>query len=149
MSPLKLFGRLLLGCLFLFSGYQKLRVPFENFEEVLRIYEIFPEPSIFFLSRFVPVLEVVLGFFLVLGFLTRLSLLGSSALFATFIFVISRGLLLGLPIEDCGCFGEALPLSPQITLGLDIFFLLLSLTLLFTKSSPLRLDSILFKKPES
>jgi len=136
-----LLGRLLIGGLFLFSGYQKLSIPLENFEEVLRIYEVFPEFSIYFLSRFVPVMEVFIGGMLVVGFLTRLMFAVSALFFAVFIFVLSRGLLLKLPLEDCGCFGEWIQLPPQTTLGMDIFFLIFSVYLLSNKTISWGIDS--------
>jgi len=145
MPTVLLIGRFVLGGIFLFSGYQKLAIPIENFQEILRIYEVFPELSITFLSYFVPLIELAMGVCLIMGLLTRLALTSSTFFFSTFIFVLARGMLLKLPLEDCGCFGEFLKISPPITLGLDICFLILSVVLLFSKSLPFRLDSLIFK----
>jgi uncharacterized membrane protein YphA (DoxX/SURF4 family) len=145
MSYLKLATRILIGGLFLFSGWQKFAIPIENFQEVLRVYSIFPEFSILFLSYFVPAAEIIMGAMLVAGFLTRLALVGSWIFFGTFIFVISRALVLKIPLIDCGCFGKALSLPPAFDLGLDIGFLFLTTWLLFSKPSPLSLDRLLFR----
>jgi len=133
MSIFKFVSRILIGFLFLFSGSQKILVPLENFEEALRAYEIFPESSIVFLSHFVPIAEVVLGLCLLIGVFYGLCLLASTLFFSSFVFVISRALWLGLPIEDCGCFGSTLTVEPVHMLGIDILFLCLSLFLLLTK----------------
>lgn len=137
--------RFLIAALFIYSGSQKLSVPLENFEEVLRTYEIFPEFSIRALSYFVPVAEVGMGAFLALGLLTRLVLLGNLCFFGTFIVVLSRALLLKIPIENCGCFGAALHLDPIVTLGIDVSFFILTLFLYFAKPSALRLESVFAK----
>ena len=143
MTYLKTAIRLLIAALFIYSGSQKLSVPLENFEEVLRTYEIFPEFSIQFFSHFVPLAEVGMGVLLALGLLTRLALLGAQCFFGTFITVISRALILKIPIENCGCFGEALHLDPAVTLGIDISFFFLTLILFSSKPSALRLESLL------
>ena len=146
MSYLRLIGRILIAALFLYSGYQKVSVPLENFEEVLRAYEIFPEFSILFLSRFVPYAELGLGTFLLLGLLTRFAFLGALAFFGTFILVLGRALILQIPIEDCGCFGAKIHSPLFVTLGMDIGFFLLTLWLLFSKPTPFRIDSLIFQK---
>lgn len=137
--------RLLIAALFIYSGSQKLSVPLENFEEVLRTYEIFPEFSIQFLSYFVPIAEVGMGALLALGLLTRLTLLGTLCFFGTFIMVLSRALILKIPIENCGCFGEGLHLPLTVTLGIDASFFVLALFLYFSKPSALRLESLFFR----
>lgn len=133
--------RLLIAALFIYSGSQKLSVPLENFEEALRTYEIFPEFSIRVLSYFVPLAEVTMGALLTLGLLTRLALLGTLCFFGIFIAVISRALILKIPIENCGCFGEGLHLPPAVILGLDLGFFVLVLFLYLSKPSALRLES--------
>ncbi len=146
MKLLKLIARLLIALIFLYSSYWKLSAPLENFEEVLRAYEIFPEFSIFFLSRAVPVAELIVGACLLFGFLMRLAALASVFFFGSFIFVISRALALKLPLEDCGCFGEGIHLPIWGALSIDIALFLLSLWILFSKPTPLQLDSIIFKR---
>lgn len=141
ISLLKLFSRYLISGVFLFSGYQKLSVPLENFEEVLRAYEFFPEPTIFFISRIAPVAEIIIGIFLLIGMFTRLAYLGSVVFFSIFIFILSRSIMLKLPIYDCGCFGDAIQLPLHVTLGMDIVLLLLSVWLLFSKHTRFRLES--------
>jgi len=140
---LRLLGRLLIAALFLYSGIQKLSAPSENFEEVLRMYEVFPEFSIAFLSHFVPLAEIVMGILLAIGLFTRQALLGALVFFFSFITVLSRALLLKIPLEDCGCFGGRIHLPLTVTLGMDIGFFILALLLYLAKPSAFSLDTAL------
>ena len=137
--------RILLGGILLLTGWMKVSSPIENFEEILRIYEVFPEVSIYFLARVVPILEILIGAAICLGIFIRLALLGAAIFFTTFITVISRGLILERPIYDCGCFGEWIHMSPQMTLGMDIILLGIALWLLFSKNLPFKVTSLISK----
>ena len=144
---LKLLSRFLIGWVFLFRGYQKVFTSYiMNFDEILKTYDVFPGWAIPFLSYAVPLTEIALGVFLILGFLTRLTYLVTSLFFSIFIIVITRALILQIEMESCGCFGEALRMPLANTLVLDIILLVLTLMLLLTKPTPLRVDSLIFKK---
>ena len=132
MNILKYVARGLIALVFLYSGYQKLSVPLANFEEILRMYEIFPEFSIGLLSWSVPVAEILLGASIIFGLFKPLNYLASTAFFATFIIVLSRTLILQIPLDDCGCFGEGISLPLWGTLLIDIGLFLLSAWLLFS-----------------
>ena len=147
MTLLKFAGRMLIAAIFLFSSYQKLSAPLENFEEILRTYAVFPEDWIISLSRFVPYAELVLGIFVLLGFFTRISLFAAAALFGGFVYVTGRAAWLKLPIADCGCFGGAIHIPPHLMVWFDAGILVLALFLIFSKPTPFRLDSLIFERP--
>ena len=85
MPYLKFAIRLLIAAVFLAGSIGKLSAPLENFEEVLRTYEIFPEFSIIFLARLVPIAELGIGVLLAVGLLTRFVLFGALCFFGAFI----------------------------------------------------------------
>jgi uncharacterized membrane protein YphA (DoxX/SURF4 family) len=139
---------MLIAAIFLFSSYQKLSVPLENFEEILRNYAVFPEDWILLLSHSVPYVELVLGIFVFLGFFTRTSLFMTALVFSGFTYVTGRATWLKLPIQDCGCFGGAIHIPPHLMVWFDAAILALALFLIFSKPTFFRLDSLIFERPE-
>jgi len=107
-----LFGRLLLGGVFLYAAYTKLRHPWPIFAMSINSYQILPEWGVVFIARVLPWLELALGALLVLGVLLRYVAAASSALLVFFLAVMVRSYFLGLGI-DCGCFGVGEALSPS------------------------------------
>jgi len=126
-SVLLLVLRILLGAVFLVSGFQKLTVPAENFQAVIEKFEIVRGPAAMVMSHIIPWCEFVLGAFLVLGFWTDLAFASLWFLNFFLIGVVLSAILRKLPIEECGCFGQALSLSlPKIfvvDLALSALFL--------------------------
>lgn len=126
MTPWIFFTiRILIGALFVFVGVNKLLSPYQNFQYIIQHYQIFPSPFDALIARTFPWVELFAGLFTVLGLWTRwsLSVLGLSI--SVFIIIIIQALIRHLPIDDCGCFGEALTLKPSQTLILDIILWLL------------------------
>ena len=66
--------RILLGAVFIFSGFQKLTHPAENFQAVIEKFEIVGGSAAAVLSHVIPWYEFVFGAFLVLGLWTDLAL---------------------------------------------------------------------------
>lgn len=123
--------RVLLGAVFAVSGFQKLMGPYQNFAAVIEKFEILPASFVPPMAQTLPWAELLLGAFLILGLWERLSLLGLWAMNTAFIFAIITALVRKLPIDSCGCFGEAVKFTlPQI-LAVDgvlwVFFLVLFL----------------------
>lgn len=134
--------RFLIGALFVWTGFQKLMSHYENFLYVVQSYEIFGKNSreFLYIAAFdeslgetlevmvawtLPWIEFVAGMFLAMGLWIRpaASVLGV----LTFIFAAATGqaLLRGLPIDQCGCFGEGLTLPLRVTFLIDIGLLAL------------------------
>ena len=122
-APLFLSLRLALGALFAVSGFQKLAAPYQNFSAVIAQYEIVKGPAADVLAQTLPWLEFLGGVFFMLGLWETAALAALVSLNLLFIGVLASALLRKLPIQDCGCFGGAVHLSPPATLGLDILFL--------------------------
>jgi uncharacterized membrane protein YphA (DoxX/SURF4 family)/peroxiredoxin len=127
-------SRILVGVLFIISGFVKLNDPLgfsyklqEYFSaDVLNIP--FLEPYALGISIFVVIFEVILGIFLLIGYkpkFTVWSLLGMIVFF-TFLTFYSAYFE---KVKDCGCFGDAIPLTPWESFTKDVILLLLILIL--------------------
>ena len=110
-------GRLLLGAVFLYAAYTKLRQPWLVFAMAIDAYQLLPSWAVLLLARVIPWLELVLGILLLSGFLLRYVATFASGLLSVFFAVMLRSYVKGLGI-DCGCFGVGEALGP-ITLARD------------------------------
>ena len=84
-----------------------------------------------FVARIFPWLEFLVGLFLVLGLWIPLALRAAIIVFTGFIAIVGQALIRELPIKECGCFGEAFSLPPQVVLVMDSFIWLVIIKLLF------------------
>ena len=145
MSFILLFMRVFVGAIFIFSGWQKLIAPPENFAAVIESYQIL-KPSLAMLAAyFFPWLELIFGTFLTLGFLSRTSAFFLSICSTLFIVLLARSLVLHLPITECGCFGSGFVLTPRQALILDSGLLFVSLMLMWRRPTLASLDERLHK----
>ncbi len=140
MTFLLLLIRLVLGGVFIYSGFSKLITPIENFMAVIEGYQFLKPPFIWPVAFFLPWLELIFGTFLLTGFLTRWSAAFLGLFSATFITLLSRSLILKLPVTECGCFGAGISLGPQQALMLDLGLFLMALCLIFFPCTPFGLD---------
>jgi hypothetical protein len=97
-----------------------------------------------FLAVLICVIEIVLGLFTVIGFRTSLvtSLLFLMIIFFTFLTFYSAYYN---KVTDCGCFGDALKLTPWQSFSKDIFLLVFILPLFIFRN---RIDGTAIKKEE-
>jgi putative oxidoreductase len=115
----RIFGwaaRLLLGAMFVYAGYAKLRDPF-LFEMAVDGYQLLPPAGVIIVARTLPWLEVALGLLLWTGWKLRYSASFTSLLLGAFL--VTMGITYARGIEAaCGCFGTSEPISPR-TLARD------------------------------
>lgn len=130
------FSRVFVGVLFVISGLIKLNDPvgfsfkLEEYFSVGVLDLPFLMPYALSLAFFVVVVEVLLGVFLLLGYMTKWTLwsLLSMIIFFTFLTFYSAYFN---KVTDCGCFGDAIKLTPwesftkDIVLGLFIVVLIM------------------------
>ena len=114
---LLLAGRLILGGVFAYAGYTKLRQPWMLFAMSINSYQIVSESSTKFLAQTLPWFELVLGLILISGWILRWSATAASALLVFFFSVMLHAYMKNLEIF-CGCFGVGEKLGP-ITLMRD------------------------------
>lgn len=137
--------RIFVGGVFVYSGWEKLSAPIENFMAIIEGYQFLKPPFISIAAHAVPWLELIFGAFLALGFLTRTSTVALACFLMFFIGLLLRSLLQHLPVSECGCFGSGIVLSPKQALILDSGLLMISLVLIGLRSRFLSLDEKLHR----
>ncbi|MFA6317260.1 MAG: MauE/DoxX family redox-associated membrane protein, partial [Elusimicrobiota bacterium] len=100
-----------------------------------------PQALVLPLALVLPWVEVLAGFALALGWMTRWSASAAFALFGTFIAALLSTAARGFELADCGCFGFGLHLAPTQTVFLDILLLCLAAWLFCVPRTALSLDS--------
>lgn len=129
-------SRIFVGVLFIISGLIKLNDPLgfsyklqEYFSsDVLNIP--FLEPYALGISVFVVVLEVVLGVFLLIGYKPKFTVWSLLAMILFFTFLTFYSAYFD-KVKDCGCFGDALKLTPWESFTKDVVLLVLILVLFY------------------
>ena len=133
MKYLVSISRIFVGVLFIISGLIKLNDPLgfsyklqEYFSvEVLNIP--FLEPYALMISVLVVVFEVVLGVFLLIGYKPKFTVWSLLLMIVFFSFLTFYSAYFD-KVKDCGCFGDALKLTPWESFTKDIvllFFILI------------------------
>jgi uncharacterized membrane protein YphA (DoxX/SURF4 family) len=124
-KTLLLIGRVLLGAVFIYAAYTKLRQSHFLFAMAIMSYKLLPESGALFLSRVLPWFELALGLALVSGVWLRYTAATASVLLTVFFGLMTRSYLAGQQIS-CGCFGIGEALTPR-TLARDGLLLAVSL----------------------
>ncbi len=150
MKQTRQIATFLLAGLFLFSGLIKLNDPIGTqlkLEEYFDVFSVdFPWmagfwklliPQALILSILLSSAEVVLAIALWLNFQTRKILYSFVGLILFFSFLTFYSAYFN-KVTDCGCFGEAIKLTPWTSFGKDIFLLILTGILLVTDKHNLR-----------
>ena len=96
--------RLVLGGIFVYAGYVKLRDPWELFALGISSYNILPLSMVELVARTLPWFEVLLGLMLIAGVQLRYSSTVCSLLLLVFFGLLIRAYVKGMEIS-CGCFG--------------------------------------------
>lgn len=132
------FARIFVGLLFIISGLIKLNDPI-GFS--YKLAEYFSEP-VFNMPFFVPfalgialflvILEVVLGIMLLIGYKTKFTIWSLLILIVLFTFLTFYSAYFNV-VKDCGCFGDALKLTPWQSFTKDIVLLFFILILFFNQ----------------
>ena len=144
MKILVPISRIFVGILFIISGLIKLNDPLgfsyklqEYFSaEVLNLP--FLEPYALVISVLVVVFEVVLGVFLLIGYKPKFTVWSLLTMIVFFTFLTFYSAYFD-KVKDCGCFGDALKLTPWESFTKDVVLLGFILILFIGKSyiSPL------------
>lgn len=132
------FSRLFVGVLFIISGLIKLNDPVgfsykltEYFSEP--VFNMpFLEPLTLGLAIFLVILEVVLGVMLLVGYKAKATIWCLLLLIVFFTFLTFYSAYFDV-VKDCGCFGDALHLTPWQSFTKDIILLFFILILFINK----------------
>ncbi len=136
MKILVTFSRIFVAALFLFSGFIKLNDPLgfsyklqEYFAEGVLNLE-FLIPYALLIAVFLVIFEVILGITLLLGYLPKFTVWSLLLMIVFFTFLTFYSAYFN-KVTDCGCFGDALPLTPWESFTKDVILLILILVLFF------------------
>ncbi|OUR96027.1 DoxX family protein [Flavobacteriales bacterium 33_180_T64] len=135
MKTLVHICRVLVGVLFIFSGFIKLNDPL-GFSYKLQeyfSYDVLDIPSLIpyalGISVFVVVVEVVLGVFLLIGYKSKFTIWSLLAMIVFFTFLTFYAAYFE-KVKDCGCFGDFLKLDPWESFWKDVILLVMIVVLL-------------------
>lgn len=99
-----LAARVVLGAVFIYAAYVKLRDPWQLFAMSIDSYRILPLNLVEIAARVIPWLELAIGVLLIAGIWLRISGTIVSLLLLTFFGLMVRAYAKGMEIS-CGCFG--------------------------------------------
>ena len=142
MKYLVHISRILVGVLFIISGLIKLNDPvgfsfkLEEYFSVGVLDLPFLMPYALSISIFLVIFEVMLGVLLLLGFRPRFTVWSLLLMILFFTFLTFYSAYFN-KVTDCGCFGDAIKLTPWESFGKDIVLLVL-IVILFTGKKHLR-----------
>jgi putative oxidoreductase len=102
--------RVVLGGIFVYAAWVKIREPWELFAMNIDAYKLLPEAAVTFVARTLPWFELVVGLVLITGWFFRTASSAVSALLIVFFALMIRAKLKGQEI-NCGCFGGTDPIS--------------------------------------
>lgn len=144
MKIIKEFARYAVGALFIFSGIIKVNDPVGTAIKLEEYFQVFSAdiapffewfvPAALFLAVVLSVLEVVLGVALIIGYRMRITswILLAMIIFFTFLTFYSAYFN---KVTDCGCFGDAIKLTPWESFYKDIILLVLIGVIFWKKDS--------------
>ena len=130
MKYLVAFSRIFVGVLFIISGFIKLNDPV-GFSFKLEEYFSqgvldlpFLMPYALAISLFVVILEVLLGVMLLIGFRAKFTLWSLLLMIVFFTFLTFYSAYFN-KVTDCGCFGDAVKLTPWETFYKNVVLIVL------------------------
>lgn len=129
-------ARILVGVLFIFSGFIKANDAVGFGYKLVEYFEVFGThfmvPLALPLAIFICIFEIILGFTLLLGSRLKLTLWLSLLMIVFFTFLTFYSAYFQ-KVLSCGCFGDAIPLTPWQSFYKDLILLVLILLLFIGK----------------
>ncbi|PRD57518.1 BT_3928 family protein [Sphingobacterium gobiense] len=126
------FSRIFVGILFLFSGFIKANDPTGfgyKLEEYFLVFQLdFLNDYSVWIAVLICGLEIVLGAFLLLGFYRNKVAWGILLLTVFFLFLTFYSAFFEV-VSSCGCFGDAIPLTPWQSFIKDVILLVFVLVI--------------------
>ena len=129
--------RLVLGAIFLYAAWTKLRQSYLIFAMSIDAYQLLPEWAVLTVARVLPWFELVVGVLLLIGYKVRWASVAGTGLLAMFFALMLRSYIKGEGI-DCGCFGlgDAISVKTLLRDGSMLAAALLLTVLAFRKNRP-------------
>ncbi|WP_435133650.1 BT_3928 family protein [Formosa sp. A9] len=129
-------SRIFVGILFIISGLIKLNDPIgfsfklEEYFSAAVLNLTFLEPYALMISVLVVVFEVLLGVFLLIGYKPKFTVWSLLLMIVFFTFLTFYSAYFN-KVTDCGCFGDAVKLTPWESFSKDVVLLILIVILFF------------------
>lgn len=140
--------RLGIGLVWIIAGYTKAIDP-NGTKKSIQGYRIISGDLVDFISLILPMVEIILGVFLILGIFVKTAALASILVFSFFTIIIFSAWFRRLEI-NCGCFGNSVYVNSAkdywIDMLRDIFFVACSAWLLVFPKTYFPLDNRLKMK---
>jgi len=132
------FCRIAVGLLFIFSGLIKINDPLGfsyKLEEYFEVFHItFLDSFAVSMSILLCALEIILGFCLLIGVRAKQVAWGLLLLIIFFAFLTFYSAFFKV-VQTCGCFGDAIPLTPWQSFSKDLVLLLLIVVLFINRAN--------------
>lgn len=129
--------------IFILSGFEKVISPHQNFVFVIEQYELVSAQTAVWIAQGLPWVELIFGVFFLLGLQTRIAAAGLMVMFVVFVGVVGQALLRGLPMDECGCFGEWIHVPPKVIICLDaVSFLVVARGWMFDRFGKWGIDAL-------
>jgi len=119
-------ARVFVGLILIVSGVLKAAAPAEEFALIIDAYNIVPANMTLTLAAFLPWLEILAGFALLLGWCTRAAAVSACAMLISFIFALTSTLIRHIALPNCGCFGQGWHATPAHAASFDLILLSLA-----------------------
>jgi uncharacterized membrane protein YphA (DoxX/SURF4 family) len=102
--------RIVLGAIFVYAAYIKLKDPWALFAMNIESYKVLPLWGVQLVARGLPWLEMVIGLLLIAGIFRQIATVITSLLLLLFFSLMVRAFVTGQEI-NCGCFGPGEAIS--------------------------------------
>ncbi len=136
-----LFARLFVGAVLVYAGASKAAAPAEEFALVIGAYDLVPPGVALPIAGLLPWLELLVGWALILGVQARAAGAVAGGMTGVFLFAIGSVIARGIPIPNCGCFGESMHFTPPHAFFFDSLLAALCWAVFTAEPDPLSLDS--------
>lgn len=153
-----LAGRLLLAVIFLIAAVGKIQAP-TTFVEAVRDFHLLPEALVGPFALTLPWVELLVAFYLLVGFFGRVAAALTAAMLLMFIVALLDALITGNTGHPCGCFGATpnaiiTALAGGDTVGWwdairDIILLCIALAIAWQGSGALSIDERVARRREA
>lgn len=138
MKQVRIILRILIGVVFIFSGFVKGIDPMGSAIKFSEYFEVFHltwlDSAALVLSILMSTAEFLIGIALVTG-LRMVVTAWSLLIFMIFFTVLTLYIAIANPVSDCGCFGDAIKLTNWETFYKNIVFLALALAVFYWRKA--------------
>ena len=138
MKYIRFLSRLIVGMVFIFSGFVKAVDPLGSAYKFSDYFSAFGLDFLDFLALpmgiFLSAFEMVLGFSLLLGYRRKVMYV-ALMLFMSFFTLLTLVLAIFNPVSDCGCFGDALILTNWETFFKNVVLMVFVLILFLSRKA--------------